>query len=102
MALGFGKKKAVVADAPPLTNAPESTEKPVDFANGYDGQGADYDPEQAGYGSQRRMSRIDKAVTKPIAGNEMSDDSSGVSVGKQMALESSNAIKYRTCSWQKV
>jgi len=104
MALGFGRKKNVVADAPPLTDANNSlTEKPAAYADGYGAQGAEYDPEQqAGYGSQRRMSRIDKAVTKPIAGNELSDDSSGISVGKQMELESSNAIKYRTCSWQKV
>lgn len=29
------------------------------------------------------------------------DDDSVVSVGKQVEMESSNAIKYRTCSWQK-
>src|SRR5215471_10406644 len=27
---------------------------------------------------------------------------SRISVGKQMELEAKNAIKYRTCSWQKV
>jgi len=106
MALGFGgskKDKAVVADAPPLTNAPEDIEKPAGLANGYGGQDADFDPENGSpYGSQRRMSRIDKAVTKPIGATDLPDDSSGMSVGKQMELESANAIKYRTCTWQKV
>ena len=60
------------------------------------------------------MSRIDAPVTKSIAGNlsgrpgaetDLYDDSgteTSVSVGKQMELEAGNAIKYRTCSWQKV
>lgn len=32
----------------------------------------------------------------------MSDIESGTSVGKQIEMEADNAIKYRTCSWQKV
>lgn len=32
----------------------------------------------------------------------MSQLESGLSVGKQMEMEADNAIKYRTCSWQKV
>jgi hypothetical protein len=37
-------------------------------------------------------------------GEPRSDDSSdnSISVGKQMEMEAENAIKYRTCSWQKV
>lgn len=32
---------------------------------------------------------------------DMDTDSDRFSVGKQMELEAENAIKYRTCSWQK-
>lgn len=53
-----------------------------------------YDPEvQDGKG--RKMSRIGGAGIG-------SDSDSQLSVGKQVELEASNAIKYRTCSWQKV
>ena len=59
-----------------------------------------YDPESQG---ARKMSRIDKAITKPISGEATdSDASSGISIGKQMEMEAGNAIKYRTCSWPKV
>lgn len=102
MALGFLSKKGgsnVVSDSPPLANVP-ATEKTMNGNEGYGG--APYDPESQG--GPRRMSRIDKAITKPIgAGGDVdSDDSSGVSVGKQMEMEAGNAIKYRTCSWPKV
>jgi hypothetical protein len=30
------------------------------------------------------------------------DSDQSISVGKQMEMEADNAIKYRTCSWQKV
>jgi hypothetical protein len=30
------------------------------------------------------------------------DSDASITVGKQMELEAENAIKYRTCSWQKV
>ena len=49
----------------------------------------------------RRMSRIGP----PPAGPTMvvtSDSDSDDKVGQQIALEAENAIKYRTCSWQKV
>ena len=54
---------------------------------GHDG----YDPENS---TGRRMSRIDKPLD--------SDTDSSLSVGKQIELEASNAIKYRSCSWPKV
>jgi len=96
------QKKTVVADAPPLVNVPENLEKPADFANGYGGQPAYWDPERQN-DNPRRGSRIDKAITKPISGADFSDDSSsGLSVGKQVELEQGNAIQYRTCSWPKV
>ena len=42
-------------------------------------------------------------IGEPIPGIPLdSDDEASVSVGKQMELEASNAIKYRSCSWQKV
>ena len=60
-----------------------------------------YDVEKNGPSTMykgRKMSRIGG----PISGNMGDSESdSGVSVGKQLELESTNAIKYRTCSWQK-
>lgn len=59
---------------------------------GTEGYGSEpYDPESLGGG--RRMSRIDKAITKPIVPDIDADDSSGMSVGKQMEMEADNAIK---------
>ncbi|KAI7240369.1 putative amino acid transporter [Hortaea werneckii] len=54
----------------------------------------------------RRMNRIDRPVTASISGDAglaHDDDSTdpSVAVGKQMEMEEGNAIKYRTCSWQK-
>ncbi|MCJ1360138.1 MAG: hypothetical protein MMC33_010141 [Icmadophila ericetorum] len=48
-----------------------------------------YDVEKQG----RKMSRVGDPLT--------SDSDSGLSVGKQMELEATNSIKYRTCSWPK-
>lgn len=51
--------------------------------------------------AQKYGNRIDKPRTRSIvAGADDASDTS-VSVGKQMELESTNSIKYRTCSWQK-
>jgi hypothetical protein len=43
----------------------------------------------------RRMSRIDGKDDHP------SDSDSTISIGQQIEMEKDNAIKYRTCSWQK-
>lgn len=43
----------------------------------------------------RRPSRI-----APVRSGSVAE--SRVSIGKQLELEADNAIKYRTCSWQKV
>lgn len=97
MALGLLSKKGgrnVVSDSPPLANVPP-TEKIMHGNEGYGGE--PFDPESQG--GPRRLSRIDKPVG---AADVDSDDSSGMSVGKQMELEAGNAIKYRTCSWPKV
>jgi hypothetical protein len=70
--------------------APEGDEKrSYDDANHVEGQG----------GAGRRMSRIDKKDS--IDGGAYDTDST-LSIGQQMELEKDNAIKYRTCSWQKV
>ena len=56
------------------------------------------DPEK-GEPRARKMSRIGG----PIAGIGGDSDADSVfSVGKQLELEQTNSIKYRTCSWQKV
>lgn len=74
MALGFGTKKAEEAG---ITN---DSKNPDDL----------YDPEDQSANGRRRLSRV------------ADDSSSTLSVGKQIELEADNAIKYRTCSWQKV
>lgn len=45
--------------------------------------------------SGRRLSRIDKKI-------EEADEDSEFGIGAQIEMEKDNAIKYRTCSWQKV
>lgn len=78
---------------------------------GKDGYYGDFAPDQTsaengGAKSQpRKMSRIDAPVTKSITGEGQLDDDAtdnSVAIGKQMEMEAGNAIKYRTCSWQKV
>ncbi|KAK5132916.1 hypothetical protein LTR08_008362 [Meristemomyces frigidus] len=101
MALGFGEKASDVS--PPANNQPT-------FGNEgyYDGFGRDAEKgvDQPARGS-RKMSRIDKPMTKSIGGlnadSLTADDATdpSVSVGRQMELEAGNAIKYRTCSWRK-
>lgn len=75
MALGFSNKKAEEAGI--INNDVKS---PEDV----------YDPEDPN-GGRRRLSRVGA-----------DDSSSNLSIGKQIELEADNAIKYRTCSWQKV
>lgn len=55
------------------------------------------DPEKAD-NKVRKMSRVGGPIPG-IVGD--SDVDSTISVGKQLELEQANAIKYRTCSWQK-
>ena len=55
-----------------------------------------YDAESTGDKGGRKMSRI-----AGVMGGE-SDHDSQFGVGKQLELEATNSIKYRTCSWQKV
>ncbi len=46
----------------------------------------------------------EKGRKKSVIASGVIDDSDDASltVGKQLELESTNSIKYRTCSWQKV
>lgn len=48
--------------------------------------------------SDPELGRIEKPSRRDV--DDDSDES--ITVGKQMAMEAENAIKYRTCSWQKV
>lgn len=76
MALGFGSKKVAQAQAD------RDNEKVARPEKSYDAE--------AGLGRIEDPSRRD-----------VSDDDS-ITIGKQIELESENAIKYRTCSWPKV
>ena len=62
-----------------------------------EGEKKSLDADVEGGNPQRRMSRIDKKED-----DHPSDSDSTVSIGAQIELEKDNAIKYRTCSWQKV
>ena len=87
MALGFGSKGRTVdtptQDINANASSPDSAEK----------QGEYYDAETNNE-KGRKMSRIGGALGD-------SDTESEMTVGKQLELESTNSIKYRTCSWQK-
>ncbi len=80
-----------------------NTNQDIDVNNVNDGNtfpstaekdGAMYDAE-ANNDKGRKMSRVAGVVGE-------SDTDSQLSVGKQLELEATNSIKYRTCSWQKV
>ncbi|KAL9068228.1 MAG: hypothetical protein Q9161_006361 [Pseudevernia consocians] len=57
-------------------------------------EGQYYDPESNGEKGGRKTSRIAGVMGE-------SDQDSQLGVGKQLELEATNSIKYRTCSWQK-
>ena len=59
-------------------------------------EGQYYDAESTGEKGGRKMNRI-----AGVMGGE-SDRDSQLDVGKQLELEATNSIKYRTSSWQKV
>lgn len=102
---GFSRNKESDDLPPPM---------PDQNANGFGQEGyygnftSDTEKQGGQPAGARKMSRIDRPVTKSIsgsvAGRDMVDDDmtdTSVSVGKQMELEAGNAIKYRTCSWYK-
>ena len=78
--MALGRKPKVAAN----------TDQDIKSENPTQGEGL-YDPENAD-GKGRKMSRV--------VGD--SDTDSALSVGKQLELEQTNSIKYRTCSWPKV
>lgn len=83
---GRSRGRAVVNhDAPGLDPTPGGTKSGYE----YDHEGQDE--------KGRKMSRIAAPGVVVSADND-----SQLSVGKQVELEATNAIKYRTCSWQKV
>ena len=70
------------------------SDSPPQYGGGVSGS----DPEK-GEPRARKMSRIGGPISGIVGG---SDADSEFSVGKQLELEQTNSIKYRTCSWQKV
>jgi hypothetical protein len=106
MALGFGSKSKK-SDSPSSSPPNEKADPKFDGLTPYNAYSADQTTAEHG-GSKKLnkpMNRIDRPMTRSITGDSTMGDSStdvSVSIGKQMELEADNAIKYRTCSWQKV
>ena len=99
MALGLGKDADEKASA--------ASGNGTGFGGDYEGFGQDVEKQGAQQGTYRKMSRIDVPITGSISAMKEGRDSidatgAGVSIGQQMEAEAGNAIKYRTCSWQKV
>lgn len=64
----------------------------------YHSKDAEHDPANIGAGTNRLADP--GAMRDPEMG--VDSDSEASIIGKQMAMEADNAIKYRSCSWQKV
>ena len=94
MALGFGQKTPVVENQATSdeTGVRDHVSRDPAIETGVYG----YDVEKTGR-RERKMSRI----AGPGLGRD-SDTDSAMSVGKQIELEATSSIKYRTCSWPKV
>lgn len=107
MALGFGKSKTTTSGSSSSSPPNEKAEPKFDNVNPYNDYSADQTTAEHGGSkkSKKPMNRIDRPITRSITGDSAMEDSGtdvSVSIGKQMELEADNAIKYRTCSWQKV
>lgn len=89
----FGRNAAVEETANPHALSSNKTRDPP-LETGVYG----YDVEKNGP-QERKMSRVGGPIPG-IVGD--SDADSALSVGKQLELEATNSIKYRTCSWPKV
>ena len=74
----------------------DNTTHEIDPDSALKEEGQYYDAESNGNKGDRKTSRI-----AGVIGGESEQDSQ-VGVGKQLELEATNSIKYRTCSWQKV
>ena len=89
MALGFGSK----ADEVDTSNSPGETT--------HDEKVQDVEKQSIWTGAARlKKGRIGPPLEGAPAAD--SDAESSLDISKQMEMEASNAIKYRTCSWQKV
>ena len=96
--MALGRKSEAVVDNSNTHDI--SVNEKDDVSPQYQGGVFGSDPEKAeGEPKYRKMSRIGGPIPG-IVGD--SDTDSTLSVGKQLELEQSNSIKYRTCSWQKV
>ncbi len=91
--MAFGRKAEVVQTSTTNTISPNNMRDPA-LETGVYG----YDVEKNGP-PERKMSRVGGPIPG-IVGD--SDADSALSVGKQLELEATNSIKYRTCSWPKV
>lgn len=92
MALGFGNKTSVV-------NADNSHS--LDGVNNGEKSQYDVEGQKSSWGGMGNQNGGRIAPVMYGAAGE-SDDEAAAGVAKQMELESDNAIKYRTCTWQKV
>lgn len=95
MALGR-KSKVVADDTNNISSLDEKRELHRDppLETGVYG----YDVEK----NEERSRKMNRVGGPKAIGLSDTDEDSVVSVGKQVEMEASNAIKYRTCSWQKV
>jgi hypothetical protein len=110
MALGLGDNEKSLSEE--QSGAEKQTGENFGTKNYYDGfaPGDASAAEAQQTTKYRKGSRIDRPVTKSIAGNmregrksiDGTIDEGEVTVGKQLEAEAGNAIQYRTCSWQKV
>ncbi len=89
--MALGRKPQVIDNTNPHDIAVKSIRDPA-LETGVYG----YDVEKTEEHKGRKMSRVGGTILTD------SDEDSVMSVGKQLELESTNSIKYRTCSWQKV
>lgn len=89
MALGFGSRKVDNSTTSEKNVTDASPSPDLD-----DKKGQYYDPE-----SLDEKGRKKSVIASGVIGDP---DSASVTVGKQLELEATNSIKYRTCSWQKV
>ena len=90
MAIGLFKKGSRTVD----NDTSDLDRKPSPQSGSGSGSFGGYDPESHDE-KGRKMSRI-------AGPGAVTTDEEKLDVGKQLELESTNSIKYRTCSWQKV
>lgn len=105
MALGFGKRSSTSNEKDDDKVSSEN-EKGTGFGGDYNGFAVDSEAQTNPQGG-RKMSRIDRPHTASIAGHlsgrkpSVEEAAGEVTIGEMRAAEASNAIQYRTCSWQK-